>query len=79
LHKRIDALVRRVTILHQGTQLLDKADADVASEIVRIFTAEGEHQVTAAMDQLAAGIEEEIRRAEAARLEAANQTAGRPN
>jgi pyruvate/2-oxoglutarate dehydrogenase complex dihydrolipoamide dehydrogenase (E3) component len=31
----------RVTILHQGTQLLDKADADVAAEIVRIFTAEG--------------------------------------
>jgi pyruvate/2-oxoglutarate dehydrogenase complex dihydrolipoamide dehydrogenase (E3) component len=31
----------RVTVLHQGTQLLDKADADVAAEIVRMFTAEG--------------------------------------
>jgi pyruvate/2-oxoglutarate dehydrogenase complex dihydrolipoamide dehydrogenase (E3) component len=31
----------RVTILHQGTQLLDKADPDVAAEIVRMFTAEG--------------------------------------
>jgi pyruvate/2-oxoglutarate dehydrogenase complex dihydrolipoamide dehydrogenase (E3) component len=31
----------RVTILHRGTQLLDKADADVAAEIVRMFTAEG--------------------------------------
>ncbi len=38
-----------------------------------------EHQVTAAMGQLAAGIEEETRRAEAARLEAANQSTGRPN
>jgi pyruvate/2-oxoglutarate dehydrogenase complex dihydrolipoamide dehydrogenase (E3) component len=31
----------RVTILHQGMQLLDKADADVAAEIVRMFRAEG--------------------------------------
>jgi len=30
----------RVTILHQGTQLLDKADSDVAKEIVRLFTSE---------------------------------------
>jgi pyruvate/2-oxoglutarate dehydrogenase complex dihydrolipoamide dehydrogenase (E3) component len=31
----------RVTVLHQGSQLLDKVDADVAAEIVRMFTAEG--------------------------------------
>ena len=31
----------RVTILPQGTQLLDRADADVAAEIVRMFTSEG--------------------------------------
>lgn len=31
----------RVTILHQGSQLLERADPDVAAEIVRVFTAEG--------------------------------------
>jgi pyruvate/2-oxoglutarate dehydrogenase complex dihydrolipoamide dehydrogenase (E3) component len=30
----------RVTVLHQGSQLLDRADADVSAEIVRMFTAE---------------------------------------
>ncbi len=31
----------RVTVLHRGSQLLDRADADVSAEIVRMFTAEG--------------------------------------
>ena len=31
----------RVTVLHQGTQLLDKADPDIALEIMRMFTTEG--------------------------------------
>jgi len=31
----------RVTILHHVAQLLDRADADVAAEIVRMFTSEG--------------------------------------
>jgi pyruvate/2-oxoglutarate dehydrogenase complex dihydrolipoamide dehydrogenase (E3) component len=31
----------RVTILQQGSQLLETADADVAAELVRMFTAEG--------------------------------------
>jgi pyruvate/2-oxoglutarate dehydrogenase complex dihydrolipoamide dehydrogenase (E3) component len=31
----------RVTVLHQGTQLLDRADPDIAAEIVRMFSTEG--------------------------------------